>query len=215
LKKRYPTFYFCLLPFYFYLFTFAFLLLSFTQKMKHTKEQTQTLIETLKLRFEKFPERHPKTKWEAVEKQLSANPEKLQIIFRMEETGGEPDVMEFPHFKNEIIFCDCAIESPKERRSFCYDKAAMDARKLNKPANSAMEVAKEIGIELLTSEEYKIMQNFGNFDTKTSSWLNTPDEIRKLGGAIFGDKRYQTTFIYHNGADSYYAARGFRGLLRL
>lgn len=183
--------------------------------MKLTKEQTQNLIETLKLRFEKFPERHPQTKWDDVEKQLTSQPEKLQNIFKMEETGGEPDVVEFPNYKNEIIFCDCALESPKERRSYCYDKAALDGRKQNKPANSAVEVAKQIGIEILSSEEYKALQSISDFDTKTSSWLKTPDEIRKLGGAIFGDKRFQTTFIYHNGADSYYAGRGFRGLLRL
>ncbi len=182
---------------------------------KITQEQSQKLLQILKTRFDKFKNRHKNLKWNLVEKKLMENPEKLNILFKMEETGGEPDIIEFDASVNEVIFCDCSAESPKERRSYCYDKTALEARRQNKPENSAIEAAKEIGIELLTVEEYKNLQQLGDFDTKTSSWLKTPDEIRKLGGAIFGDKRYQTVFIYHNGADSYYAARGFRGILRL
>lgn len=173
------------------------------------------LLITLQTRFHQNPQRHKDLEWFEIQKKLEANPEKIAILQKMEDTGGEPDVVGFDEKSGEYMFMDCAAESPKERRSFCYDKAALDKRKENKPKNDAIDAAAEIGIEMLDEDQYRYLQSLGTFDTKTSSWLVTPENIHKLGGAIFGDYRYGTVFIYHNGADSYYAARGFRGLLRL
>ncbi|MBK7681784.1 MAG: DUF4256 domain-containing protein [Bacteroidetes bacterium] len=189
-------------------------------KKKLTSKQVEELINTLKSRFEKHMSRHKGLVWDAVEKKLKSNLEKIWSLYEMERTGGEPDVVvpiAIGNDKktNEFIFMDCSAESPKERRSLCYDQAALNARKENKSKNSAMALAAEMGIEILSEEEYRALQKFGPFDMKTSSWLKTPSDIRKLGGAIFGDFRYGTIFLYHNGAESYYAARGFRGLLRV
>lgn len=178
-------------------------------------EQSRQLLYTLKDRFEKNMNRHNGLDWSDIEAKLKSNPERLWSLHEMENTGGEPDVVEFDRERDEYIFYDCTPESPKGRRSFCYDRKALEARKKYKPENNVMDVAAEMGIELLTKEQYLKLQKLGPFDTKTSSWLKTPDNIRELGGAIFGDFRYGQVFIYHNGADSYYAARGFRGLLRV
>jgi hypothetical protein len=183
-------------------------------------EQRSTLLQTLKDRFEKNLNRHKNLEWANVQAKLEANPEKLWSLNEMERTGGEPDVVVPLAIGNdtntgEYLFYDCSAESPKDRRSVCYDREALESRKENKPKNSAVTMASEMGIELLTEEQYRELQQFGNFDTKTSSWIKTPAEIRKLGGAIFADFRYGTVFVYHNGAESYYAARGFRGLLRV
>jgi hypothetical protein len=178
-------------------------------------EQNRELLSILKERFEKNMSRHKGIEWAKVQAKLEANPEKLWSLDDMEVTEGEPDVVGFDAKTGEYIFFDCSPESPKGRRSLCYDRKALDARKENKPANNVMEMAEEMGIDLLTEEQYRELQQLGNFDTKTSSWIITPDNIRKLGGALFGDYRYGTVFIYHNGADSYYAARGFRGSLRV
>lgn len=175
----------------------------------------QGVIETLKARFEKHMGRHSGIEWAKVQARLEANPKKLRSLSEMEKTGGEPDVIGHDKKTGEFIFCDCSAESPNGRRSLCYDRAALDARKENKPKSSALEMAAAIGIELLTEEQYAELQTLGEFDTKTSSWLMTPSAIRKLGGAIFGDRRYDHVFTYHNGAESYYAARGFRGTLRV
>lgn len=172
--------------------------------------QKAELLETLRARFEKHPERHPGIAWETVRKRIGS---KIAILARMEETGGEPDVIGMDG--DAILFCDCSAESPKGRRSICFDRAALDARKEHKPASSACEVAEAIGIEILTEQQYRDLQKLGEFDLKTSSWIATPAPIRKLGGALFCDRRYDTVFVYHNGAESYYAARGFRGLLRV
>lgn len=177
--------------------------------------ELRAILQTLQTRFEENMQRHKDLKWSEIEKKLEANPKKMESLQKMEESGGEPDVVGFDKKSGEYLFYDCAAESPKERRSFCYDKVALDKRKENKPKNNAMDAASAMGIELLTEEEYRYLQTLGNFDTKTSSWLKTPENIRKLGGAIFGDFRYGTVFIYHNGADSYYASRGFRGVLRV
>lgn len=182
---------------------------------KLSSTQSEALIKTLKARFEKYVNRHKDIAWEKVEAKLKASADKLAILFTMEETGGEPDVIAYNKKTDEYTFVDCAEESPKGRRSVCYDQKALDSRKENKPKNSAKKMAEEIGIELLTETQYRELQQLGNFDTKTSSWIETPTDIRKLGGAIFGDWRYGTVFIYHNGAESYYAARGFRGLLKV
>jgi hypothetical protein len=184
-------------------------------KKELSTEQREELIKTLKDRFEKNKNRHKDIEWEKVETKLHANPEKLWSLDDMEITGGEPDVVGYDKKTGEYIFYDCSAESPKGRRSFCYDRAALDARKEHKPQNSAIDAAADMGIEILTEEQYRELQQFGKFDTKTSSWLKTPADIRKHGGAIFGDYRYETIFIYHNGAESYYAARGFRGALRI
>lgn len=181
-------------------------------KTLSAKEQEE-LIQTLKTRFEKNMHLHKDVKWDVVQKKLESNPDKLYILDEMELTEGEPDVVGFDKKSGEITFYDCAPESPKGRRSYCYDRAALDARKAHKPANSAVDVANEMGIEILSEEEYRALQELGDFDLKTSSWVKTPDDIRKKGGAIFCDKRYGRTFMYHNGADSYYGARGFRGKL--
>jgi hypothetical protein len=177
--------------------------------------ESKAFLQTLQTRFEENMQRHKDLKWSEIQKKLEANPKKMESLQKMEESGGEPDVVGFDKKSGEYLFYDCAAESPKERRSFCYDKAALDKRKENKPQNNAMDAAAEMGIEILTEEEYRYLQTLGNFDTKTSSWLKTPENIRKLGGAIFGDFRFGTVFIYHNGADSYYASRGFRGVLRV
>lgn len=171
--------------------------------------------ETLHSRFLSNPHRHPNTSWEDVEARLLANPDTLATIERMESTGGEPDIVELSGEVGDIYVVDCSIESPSGRRSLCFDRAALDARKENKPKNTVEDMAKEIGITLLNAEEYRKLQTFDNFDMKTSTWIDTPENIRKLGGALFGDRRYDTIFVYHNGADSYYAARGFRGKVKI
>lgn len=177
--------------------------------------QREELIRILKARFEKHKSRHNDLEWDKVQARLEANPEKLWTLSEMERTGGEPDVVGYDEKTGEYIFYDCSPESPAGRRSLCYDREALESRKEHKPKNSAVGMAAEMGIELLTEEQYRALQKLGEFDTKTSSWLKTPSEIRKLGGAIFGDRRYGRVFVYHNGAESYYAARGFRGALRV
>jgi hypothetical protein len=173
------------------------------------------LLKILKARFEKHKNRHQGIEWAQVEAKLAASPKKLKVLALMEETGGEPDVIAFDKKTGEYTFVDCSAESPKGRRSVCYDQQALDERKEAKPADSATEMAAAIGIELLDEEGYRALQALGAFDLKTSSWLLTPPAIRKLGGAIFGDRRYDQVFVYHNGAQSYYAARGFRGSLKV
>ncbi|MGE5456617.1 MAG: DUF4256 domain-containing protein [Ignavibacteriales bacterium] len=180
-----------------------------------TSEQESKLLEILKLRFDKNISRHSNIVWEKVLEKLMNNSEKIWSLNEMEKTGGEPDVVAFDQEKNEYIFYDCSKETPIERRNVCYDKDALESRKKFKPENSAIDMANEMGIEILNEEEYRNLQKLGEFDLKTSSWIKTPDNIRKLGGAIFGDRRYDNVFIYHNGADSYYAVRGFRGSLRV
>jgi len=182
---------------------------------KISSEQSDALLKTLQIRFEKNMKRHKGIEWEKVKARLEANPEKLWSLNAMEETGGEPDVVGFDKKTGEYIFYDCSAESPKERRSLCYDHEALEKRKEHKPADSAVNMAADMGIELLTEEQYRELQQLGAFDLKTSSWIITPANIRKLGGALFCDRRYDTVFTYHNGADSYYAARGFRGSLKL
>jgi len=182
---------------------------------KLSAKEREELLRTLKTRFEKNMTRHKGIDWAKVQAKLEAKPEKLWSLSVMEETGGEPDVVGHDKKTGEYIFYDCSAESPKGRRSICYDRKALDSRKEHKPADSAMEMAADMGIELLTEEEYRELQEIGDFDTKTSSWVQTPAEIRKLGGAIFCDCRYDHVFMYHNGAESYYAARGFRGSLRV
>jgi hypothetical protein len=186
-------------------------------KKELTPAQQETLLKTLKERFEKNSNRHNGLVWAEIQAKLDAKAAagKLWSLHEMETTGGEPDIIGHDKATGEYLFCDCSAESPKGRRSICYDREALDARKENKPQNSALDMANTMGIEILTEEQYRALQKLGNFDTKTSSWVKTPVEIRKLGGAIFCDKRYDMVFMYHNGADSYYAARGFRGLLRL
>jgi len=183
--------------------------------MHLSPEQRQHLLAILKIRFEKNMQRHHGLEWTNIQTKLEANPEKLWSLHEMERTGGEPDVVGQAQKTGETIFYDCSAESPDGRRSLCYDRAALDARKANKPNSSALEMAEAIGIEILTEEQYRALQKLGKFDLQTSSWVKTPANIRKLGGAIFADRRYDTIFIYHNGAESYYAARGFRGSLRL
>ncbi|MES2448915.1 MAG: DUF4256 domain-containing protein [Bacteroidota bacterium] len=178
-------------------------------------EQSQQLLAKLKSRFEKNMNRHVDLIWEDIQAKIIANPDKLWILDSMEETGGEPDVVGLDKKTGAYLFFDCAAETPKGRRSLCYDAEALAARKEHKPANSAINLASEMGIEVLNEEQYRYLQQFGKFDTKTSSWIKTPDEIRKLGGALFCDYRYGTVFVYHNGAESYYGARAFRGCLRV
>src|SRR3954471_9117509 len=178
-------------------------------------KQREELLKTLRARFEKNMNRHQGLDWTKVLAKLEANPEKLWSLNEMEKTDGEPDVVGQDKKSGEYIFYDCATESPKGRRSACYDREALDSRKENKPAANAIEMASAMGIELLTEEQYRELQKLGNFDLKTSSWVKTPAAIRKLGGALFCDRRYDTVFVYHNGAESYYAARGFRGWLRV
>lgn len=184
-------------------------------KKQLSPDQSATLLSTLETRFDKNTKRHKGIVWDNVLAKLEANPEKLWSLNEMERTGGEPDVVGFDTNTNEYLFYDCSTESPKDRRSVCYDQQALESRKEHKPKNSAVAMASVMGIELLTEEQYRHLQQFGHFDTKTSSWIQTPAEIRKLGGVIFCDFRYNTVFVYHNGAESYYAARGFRGLLRV
>ncbi|WP_343633871.1 DUF4256 domain-containing protein [Fluviicola sp.] len=180
-----------------------------------SEEAAQELLKVLKARFEKNTKRHPDVEWSKIQAKLEANPGKLWSLDEMEASEGEPDVIGYDQQKDEYLFCDCSPESPKGRRSLCYDREAWNSRKEHKPAGSVLERAAEMGIELLTEEQYRELQQLGNFDTKTSSWVKTPAEIRKLGGAIFCDRRYDTVFTYHNGAESYYAARGFRGMLKV
>lgn len=175
----------------------------------------EELLRALKARFEKNMNRHKDLQWANVQAKLEAHPEKLWSLHEMERTGGEPDVVGYDKKTDETIFYDCSAESPKGRRSICYDRKALEARKEHKPKNSAMDMAAAMGIELLTEEQYRALQKLEEFDTKTSSWVKTPTDIRELGGALFCDRRYDTVFVYHNGAESYYAARGFRGLLRV
>ncbi len=184
-------------------------------KKKLPAEQQKELLNILKARFEKNKNRHKGIDWIAVETKLKSNAEKLWSLNEMEITGGEPDVVGHDKKTGEYIFFDCAPESPKDRRSICYDHEALEKRKEHKPANSAIEMANDMGIEILTEEQYRELQQLGSFDAKTSSWIKTPADIRKLGGALFCDRRYNTVFVYHNGAESYYAARGFRGSLKV
>jgi hypothetical protein len=186
-----------------------------SNKKKLSSEEREELLSALKNRFEKNMNRHKGLDWAKIQAKLEANPEKLWSLNEMERTGGEPDVVGADKRTGEFIFYDCSAESPKDRRSLCYDRKALNSRKENKPENNAMDMAAAMGVELLTEEQYRELQKLGIFDTKTSSWITTPENIRKLGGAIFCDRRYDTVFVYHNGAESYYAARGFRGSLRV
>lgn len=186
-----------------------------TSKKKLSSEQSKELLSILKSRFEKNMQRHKGLEWSKIRVKLEANPEKLWSLNQMETTDGEPDVVGFDKKTGEYIFMDCAAESPKGRRSICYDHQALESRKENKPADSAIEMAADMGIEVLTEEQYRELQELGTFDLKTSSWILTPAPIRKLGGALFCDRRYDTVFLYHNGAESYYAARGFRGVINV
>ena len=178
-----------------------------------SKKQREELLRALKARFEKNMNRHQGLEWAKVQAKLETNAEKLWSLNEMERTGGEPDVVGHDKKTGEYIFYDCAAESPKDRRSLCYDREALDSRKENKPKDNAVDMANAMGIELLTEEQYRDLQKLGNFDMKTSSWVKTPSAVRKLGGALFCDRRFDTVFVYHNGAESYYAARGFRGSL--
>ncbi|MBS1510315.1 MAG: DUF4256 domain-containing protein [Bacteroidetes bacterium] len=185
------------------------------EQKKMTTAQQKEFLAVLKTRFEKNMNRHKNISWADVQQKLEAAPGKLWSLYEMEKTGGEPDVVGADKKSDAVIFIDCAAESPAGRRSFCYDRAALDGRKEHKPKNSVMDMANAMGIEILTEEQYRVLQESGKFDLKTSSWIQTPDAIRKLGGALFCDRRYDTVFVYHNGAESYYAARGFRGMLKV
>jgi Protein of unknown function (DUF4256) len=180
-----------------------------------SSEQSAELIETLRKRFEKNTRRHAGVDWTKVQARLEANPEKLRVLFEMESTGGEPDVVGHDKKTGEYVFFDCSAESPKGRTSLCYDAEALASRKEHKPKHSAMGLATEMGVEVLTEDQYRELQQLGEFDQKSSTWLNTPAEIRKLGGAIFGDRRFGRVFVYHNGAESYYSGRGFRSCLKV
>ena len=180
-----------------------------------SRKQHEELLAALKARFEKNKDRHKGLQWAQVQRKLEANPQKLWSLHEMERTGGEPDVVGHDMKTGEYIFYDCSPESPRGRRSFCYDRAALQSRKEFKPKNNALDSASAMGIELLSEEQYRELQKLGEFDAKTSSWVNTPTAIRKLGGALFCDRRFDTVFVYHNGAESYYAARGYRGWLRV
>jgi hypothetical protein len=180
-----------------------------------TLAEQDSIIALLRQRFEQHVERHSGIDWQRVENKLRNNPRALWSIFEMDKTGGEPDVIGYDTLNDQYIYCDCSKESPAGRRSLCYDRTALNARKTHKPVNSVCDMAEEMGIALLTESDYFMLQSNCTVDTKTSSWLNTPPEVRKLGGALFGDYRFGRTFIYHNGADSYYGARGFRGLIRI
>ncbi len=177
--------------------------------------QLSELLELLRTRFEANMQRHPGLTWQRVQTALAEQPKKMQSLLEMERTGGEPDVVELQKNSGEYLFIDCSSESPAERRSLCYDRAALEARKSFKPKDTALDVAAKMGVTVLTEQQYRQLQTLGDFDTKTSSWLLTPEPIRKLGGALFADRRYDTVFVFHNGADSYYASRGFRGCLSL
>lgn len=180
-----------------------------------SREQHDELLGTLKARFENNMHRHEGVEWAKVEEKIDADTEKLWSLYEMERTGGEPDVVDYDENKDEYIFYDCSTESPKGRRSVCYDREALESRKKHKPENSAVDMATAMGIEILTEEQYRALQELEDFDMKTSSWVQTPSDIRKRGGALFCDYRFGHVFVYHNGADSYYGARGFRGLLRV
>jgi len=182
-------------------------------KKELSSKQREELVRALQARFQANMTRHKGVEWDEVETKLEANAEKLWSLNEMENTGGEPDVVGHDKNTGEYIFCDCSAESPKDRRSLCYDREALDSRKEHKPKSSAMDMAAEMGVELLTEQQYRELQKLGEFDTKTSSWVKTPSNIRKLGGALFCDRRFHTVFVYHNGAESYYAARAFRGRL--
>lgn len=185
------------------------------ENKKLSQEHADQLLITLKERFEKNMNRHKDIKWDDVEEKLKTKPDKLFSLNEMERTGGEPDLVTYDNNTDQYIFFDCSAESPRGRRSTCYDQEALESRKKNKPESSAMDMAEAMGIEILTEEEYRYLQGLGEFDTKTSSWVKTPANIRKLGGAIFCDRRYDTVFVYHNGADSYYGSRGFRASIRI
>lgn len=180
-----------------------------------TAEQQEELLRVLKTRFEKNMRRHEEVQWAEVQAKLESNPQKLWSLNEMERTGGEPDVVSYDKQTGELIFFDCSPETPKDRRNACYDPEALESRKEHKPQNSAIGMATAMGIELLTEEEYRALQKLGEFDLKTSSWIKTPADIRKLGGALFADRRYDSVFVYHNGAESYYGSRAFRGAVRL
>ncbi len=186
-----------------------------TTKKELTAKQREQLLNILQTRFEKHTKRHEGIAWTKVQTKLDAQPEKLWSLNEMEKTGGEPDVIGFDQKSGEYLFVDCSAESPTGRRSFCYDRAGLEERKEHRPENSAVDAANEMGIALLTEEQYRDLQRLGEFDLKTSSWIQTPPQIRKLGGSLFADRRYDHIFVYHNGASSYYAARGFRGLVRI
>lgn len=186
-----------------------------TIKKKLSAGEGDELLEVLKARFNKNISRHKGIEWNKVQAKLEAAPEKLWSLNEMEKTGGEPDVISLEKKTGEYVFCDCSAETPKNRRSICYDHEALESRKEHKPANSAVQMAEDMGIELLNEVQYNELQQLGPFDTKTSSWLKTPTEVRKLGGALFGDYRFGRVFTYHNGAESYYAARAFRGMLKV
>ncbi len=188
---------------------------NYINKNELTTAQRDELLGALKMRFEKNMNRHPVLEWSQVQAKLEAHPEKLWSLNEMERTGGEPDVVGFDKSTGEYIFYDCSAESPKGRRSICYDREGLESRKEHKPENNAIDLAAEMGIEILTEEQYRELQYLGKFDTKTSSWVKTPSEIRKLGGAIFADFRYGNVFVYHNGAESYFSGRAFRGALRV
>jgi Protein of unknown function (DUF4256) len=186
-----------------------------SSKKKLATKEREDLLRVLRARFEKNTNRHKALEWAPVQAKLEAHPEKLWSLGEMEKTGGEPDVIGHDKKTGEYIFYDCSSESPKGRRSICYDREALEARKEHKPANSAVGMAESMGIDLLSEEQYRGLQKLGEFDTKTSSWVNTPSDFRRLGGALFCDRRFDTVFVYHNGAESYYAGRGFRGSLRV
>lgn len=184
-------------------------------KKELSREQREELLSALQVRFEKNRSRHKELDWDKIQAKLNTNTAKLWSLSEMERTGGEPDLVGQDEKTGEYIFYDCSPESPKGRRSICYDREGLESRKAHKPKNNAIDMATAMGVELLTEEQYRALQQLGNFDTKTSSWLKTPSEIRKLGGAIFADFRFGNVFVYHNGAQSYYAGRGFRGILRV